>query len=99
MNLLLSPILNVILPFLHFPLYSSLLCAPLPPQAAGVRGGGLPVQAPPRGAGADQPADPGKLRLREPLHPVHHGDPQGGLGAARHQRQQVREGGAVSELL
>ena len=62
-------------------------------SSAGVRGGGVPVQAAPGGAGAHQPADPGVLRLREPLHAVHHGDPQGRLGAARHLRQQDHQRG------
>jgi len=40
-------------------------------QVARVRGGGVPVQAPPGGAGEDKPADPGiianPLKLIKPL--------------------------------
>ena len=58
-------------------------------QAEGVRGGRLSVQAPPRGTGENQPADPGELRVREQIHSVHHGDPQSGMGAACYFSQQV----------
>jgi len=67
-------------------------------QAQGVRRGSLPVQAASRRTGEDQPTDPGVVCFREPLHSVHHGDPPGGMGAARHFSQQNNQRGGKPDL-
>lgn len=61
--------------------------------AEGVRAGGVRVQGAPRGAGEDSPGRPGGYDIREPLHPVHHGDATRRLGAAAHFHQPQHQRG------